>query len=87
MATSPATATTREVQGRQQRPATNRGDGMPKGGKSFTPRPKPVEYEQPIPDPNEQIRLNKYMANAGICSRREADEFITRRVWSRSTVR
>ena len=27
----------------------------------------------PIPDPNEQIRLNKFMANAGICSRREAD--------------
>ena len=59
-----------------QRPMTNQY-GMPKGGKSFTPRPKPVEYEQPIPDPNEQVRLNKYMANAGICSRREADEFIT----------
>ena len=27
-------------------------------------------------DPNEPIRLNKYLANAGICSRREADEFI-----------
>ena len=45
-------------------------------GQSFVPRPKPVEYEMPIPDPNEQIRLNKFMANAGICSRREADEFI-----------
>ena len=30
----------------------------------------------PLPDPNEQIRLNKFMSNAGICSRREADEFI-----------
>ncbi len=50
--------------------------GMPQGGKSFVPRPKRVEYEMPIPDPNEQIRLNKFMANAGICSRREADEFI-----------
>lgn len=59
----------------QQRPVTDR-NGMPKGGKSFVPRPKPVEYEQPVCDPNEQIRLNKYMANAGICSRREADEFI-----------
>ena len=49
---------------------------MPRGGKSFTPRPKRIEYEMPIPDPNEQIRLNKFMANAGICSRREADEFI-----------
>jgi 23S rRNA pseudouridine2605 synthase len=45
-------------------------------GKSFTPRPKQIEYELPIPDPNEQIRLNKFMASAGICSRREADEFI-----------
>ncbi|MCM1029482.1 MAG: RNA-binding S4 domain-containing protein [Pseudoflavonifractor sp.] len=61
--------------GPQQHPQTNRF-GMPKGGKSFVPRPKPVEYEQPVCDPNEQIRLNKYMANAGICSRREADEFI-----------
>ena len=42
----------------------------------FTPRPKPVEYEQPPIDPDAQIRLNKYMANAGICSRREADELI-----------
>lgn len=49
---------------------------MPSKGKSFTPRPKRIEYEMPIPDPNEQIRLNKFMANAGICSRREADELI-----------
>ncbi|HET7819003.1 MAG TPA: S4 domain-containing protein, partial [Bacteroidia bacterium] len=26
---------------------------------------------------SEQIRLNKYLSNAGICSRREADKFIT----------
>ncbi len=53
------------------------GQGMfPGRGKSFTPRPKRIEYEMPIPDPNEQIRLNKFMSNAGICSRREADEFI-----------
>ncbi len=58
----------------RQRP--NNNYGMPLQGKSFTPRPKRVEYEQPILDPNEQIRLNKYMANAGICSRREADEYI-----------
>jgi len=50
--------------------------GFPARGKKFTPRPKQIEYELPIPDPNEQIRLNKFMSNAGICSRREADEFI-----------
>ncbi len=59
---------------RQQQNRNN--NGLPMRGKSFTPRPKRIEYEMPIPDPNEQIRLNKFMANAGICSRREADEFI-----------
>lgn len=49
---------------------------FPGKGKSFTPRPKRIEYEMPIPDPNEQIRLNKFMANSGVCSRREADEYI-----------
>ncbi|WP_295728169.1 pseudouridine synthase [uncultured Muribaculum sp.] len=57
-------------------PRQQGGFGLPRQGKSFTPRPKRIEYEMPIPDPNEQIRLNKFMANAGICSRREADEFI-----------
>ena len=52
------------------------GNSFPARGKSFTPRPKRIEYEQPVPDPNEEIRLNKYMSNAGLCSRREADEFI-----------
>jgi len=44
----------------------------------FTPRPKQIDYVLEDIDPNAEIRLNKYMANAGICSRREADEFITR---------
>ncbi|MBE6309941.1 MAG: pseudouridine synthase [Bacteroidales bacterium] len=42
----------------------------------FTPRPKRVEYEMPVLDPEEAIRLNKFMANAGVCSRRAADELI-----------
>ena len=42
----------------------------------FTPRPQRIEYEMPAVDPNEQLRLNKFMANAGVCSRREADELI-----------
>ena len=37
---------------------------------------KRIEYKEVNIDPNEPIRLNKYLANAGICSRREADEFI-----------
>ena len=38
---------------------------------------KQLEYKDILTDPNEPIRLNKYLANAGVCSRREADEFIT----------
>ena len=49
---------------------------FPARGKSFVPRPKRVEYDMPEINPDEQIRLNKYMSNAGLCSRREADEFI-----------
>ena len=37
---------------------------------------KPVKYKENI-DPNTPLRLNKYLANAGVCSRREADAFIT----------
>ncbi len=51
-------------------------NGPVRQGKSFVPRPKRIEYELPLPDPNEQIRLNKFLANAGLCSRREADEYI-----------
>ena len=38
---------------------------------------KQIEYKDILTDPNEPIRLNKYLANAGVCSRREADEFIS----------
>ena len=37
---------------------------------------KRIEYKEVNMDPNEPLRLNKYLANAGVCSRREADEFI-----------
>ena len=37
---------------------------------------KRIEYKEENYDPNEPIRLNKYLANAGVCSRREADEYI-----------
>lgn len=37
---------------------------------------KRLEYKEKNYDPNEPIRLNKYLANAGICSRRDADKYI-----------
>ena len=37
---------------------------------------KQIEYKEDLEDPNAPIRLNKFLANAGVCSRREADQFI-----------
>ena len=37
---------------------------------------KRIEYKEQNYDPSEPIRLNKFLANAGVCSRREADDFI-----------
>lgn len=70
----------------------NRGAGTgyaPKGGRpGMRPRTggynpnakysmkKQIEYKETHVDPDEPIRLNKFLANAGVCSRREADSFI-----------
>ena len=73
--------------GRQQGGYNNRGGyGRPQGGyRQHTPGYDPnakyslkkrIEYKEENFDPNEPLRLNKFLANAGVCSRREADEFI-----------
>lgn len=37
---------------------------------------KQIEYKEKNYDPDEPVRLNRYLSNAGVCSRREADTFI-----------
>ena len=37
---------------------------------------KQIEYKKQFVDYSKPMRLNKFLANAGLCSRREADEFI-----------
>ena len=37
---------------------------------------KRMEYKEENIDPNAPIRLNRYLANAGVCSRRDADKYI-----------
>ena len=59
----------------------NRGGGFRQHTPGYDPNAKysmkkRIEYKEENIDPNEPIRLNKFLANAGICSRREADEFI-----------
>ena len=75
--------------GNQGRPRfNNNGGNRPSGNnprrrtQGYNPnakysKKKQIEYKEQFVDPNEPIRLNKFLANAGVCSRREADEFIT----------
>lgn len=35
-----------------------------------------IDYKEEAYDPNQPIRLNKFLANAGVCSRRDADKYI-----------
>ena len=61
--------------------APQRGGGYKKPHAPYNPNAKyslkkRIEYKEEHFDPNEPIRLNKFLANAGVCSRREADEFI-----------
>ena len=76
---------------RAEKVEPRRSSFRPEGGEQnverrFRPRPKHnsavysqrkrQEYVKNYEDPTKPIRLNKYLANAGICSRREADDFI-----------
>ncbi len=60
---------------RTSRPAFNRDNNNRSQGNVYTKR-KRFEYQEKNYDPTKPMRLNKYLANAGICSRREADDFI-----------
>lgn len=59
------------------------GGGRPQGGRNFNGGPrskysekKRIIYHKENFDPDAPIRLNKFLANAGVCSRRDADKYI-----------
>lgn len=69
----------------QSRGGYNRGGYQQGGYRQHSPNYNPnakyslkkrIEYNEEHIDPTVPVRLNKYLANAGVCSRREADEFI-----------
>lgn len=67
--------------GPQRQPAYQQRGGYRQRTPDYDPnakysQKKRIEYKEANIDPTEPVRLNKYLANAGICSRREADEFI-----------
>ena len=63
-------------QSRQQRPQRRQHTPGYNPNAKYSMK-KQIEYKETHIDPDEPIRLNKYLANAGVCSRREADDFIT----------
>lgn len=67
--------------GPQRQPAYQQRGGYHQRTPDYDPnakysQKKRIEYKEANIDPTVPVRLNKYLANAGICSRREADEFI-----------
>ena len=55
-----------------------RKPGRPRPASNRTKKSSPPEYSQKLvrKKPGELIRLNRFIANSGICSRREADKLI-----------
>lgn len=67
--------------GPQRQPAYQQRGGYRQRTPDYDPnakysQKKRIEYKEANIDQTVPVRLNKYLANAGICSRREADEFI-----------
>lgn len=67
--------------GQQRQGGYNRQGGYRQHTADYDPNAKysmkkRIEYKEENIDPTVPVRLNKFLANVGICSRREADEFI-----------
>ena len=52
------------------------GEGGDYNPNSKYSQKKQIEYKKQFVDYSQPMRLNKFLANSGICSRREADEYI-----------
>ncbi|MDR1562055.1 MAG: pseudouridine synthase [Dysgonamonadaceae bacterium] len=86
-ANRPQTGYNNQQGGYQQRPQGNRYTGQRpdfggtrkpfvRGTQQIPLQKKTNKYREENFDPNEELRINKYLANAGMCSRRDADEYI-----------
>ena len=78
--TQPKTRRPYEKDEREKRPVRKTFTGKPTTGRPFTDKPrnyspKPKKKAEAVEDGG-LVRLNKFIANSGICSRREADTYI-----------
>lgn len=75
------TSNSKSNKGNKNNPSSKKSFGKNKD-KNFRPHPEKLKHFKKKSSPSEtakktdEIRLNKYIANSGICSRREADKFI-----------
>ncbi|MCB0397727.1 MAG: pseudouridine synthase [Flavobacteriales bacterium] len=58
------------------RPASRDGKPGAGGYKGRSPYPRSTPRPRPVKSESDDVRLNKFLANSGLCSRREADELI-----------
>ena len=63
--------------GRKAKPGDKKGSGGKPEGRGGRPQKFRPKKRAPLKDPHAPIRLNKFIANAGVCHRREADLLIT----------
>lgn len=65
-------------QGGFKKERSSRGNDSSSGGqaKYFKPEGKPKPKPKPAASNSDEMRLNRYIANSGMCSRREADIYI-----------
>ncbi len=61
---------------RNRRQYSKKRHPQSKNKKSKNPSSRRVAIDKQVKDPNAKMRLNKYISNSGICSRREADLYI-----------
>ena len=71
----PEHKTSKSVEKSERQPRPERPERPARSDSKFNKGSKDAEIEKPH-NYGEPIRLNKYIANSGVCSRREADELI-----------
>ncbi len=66
----------KETNSNFQKKTSYKGDSKKKYNKNFRDKPNTNSQKQSKTSDKDETRLNKFIANAGICSRREADVYI-----------
>lgn len=61
---------------RPSKPPRSAGPGAEPATPRFGPKKRQAQPSTNLPDPSAPVRLNRFISQAGVCSRRDADELI-----------